>query len=195
MKDVFLLLGSNIGERKPLIERTLQKITMLPATIIAHSSLYETEPWGFDSEDWFVNMAVWIQTEIEPHQLMEKLLMTESCLGRERKTENEVPQETDAEKYQKSVNNGEKERECHSREHQCREYHSRTIDIDILFYSDYVIDTDNLQIPHPRLHLRNFALIPLAEIAGEFTHPVLNLTINQLVEKSPDKSRVIKLHL
>ena len=56
----------------------------------------------------------------------------------------------------------------------------RTIDIDILMYDDLVIQTPTLTIPHPALQERNFALIPLMEIAGEVEHPVLHLTIEEI---------------
>lgn len=59
-------------------------------------------------------------------------------------------------------------------------YADRLIDIDILMYDDLVIDTDQIIIPHPRLHLRNFVLEPFAEIAPCTVHPVLNKTIEQL---------------
>ena len=56
----------------------------------------------------------------------------------------------------------------------------RLIDLDLLFYDDLVISCDELAIPHPLLHEREFVLLPLAEIAAEFVHPVLKATIRQL---------------
>ncbi|MFT5833425.1 MAG: 2-amino-4-hydroxy-6-hydroxymethyldihydropteridine diphosphokinase [Cognaticolwellia sp.] len=68
---------------------------------------------------------------------------------------------------------------------------ARIIDIDILFYNDEVIKTDNLVIPHPHLHQRNFVLIPLMEIAGEMEHPILKETIEDLYWKSEDSLEVL----
>jgi 2-amino-4-hydroxy-6-hydroxymethyldihydropteridine diphosphokinase len=67
----------------------------------------------------------------------------------------------------------------------------RTIDIDILLAGDLVIDTPELVIPHPRLVQRNFVLVPLAEIAPDFVHPVLGKTIRELALASADSARVI----
>jgi 2-amino-4-hydroxy-6-hydroxymethyldihydropteridine diphosphokinase len=66
----------------------------------------------------------------------------------------------------------------------------RTLDIDILLYDDLTLETENLQIPHPRLAERNFALLPLGEIAPDLVHPVLELPVSQLVMLSPDRSEV-----
>lgn len=71
-------------------------------------------------------------------------------------------------------------------------YSSRVIDIDILFYQDEIIDTEELSIPHKLLHRRKFTLLPLSEIAGDRIHPVFNKTINQLLSECPDDSQVYK---
>ncbi len=69
----------------------------------------------------------------------------------------------------------------------------RTIDIDILLYDNFVVNEPNLVIPHPELPKRNFALIPLMEIAGEFEHPVLGLTIEDIYMESKDPLDVFML--
>lgn len=71
-------------------------------------------------------------------------------------------------------------------------YEARPIDIDILFYDNLIINTKRLSIPHPRLHLRNFVLQPLMEIAPNFTHPILQETISELATQCPDTGKVWK---
>jgi 2-amino-4-hydroxy-6-hydroxymethyldihydropteridine diphosphokinase len=72
-------------------------------------------------------------------------------------------------------------------------YASRLIDIDILLWEDRVWQSSVLQIPHPRMQLRRFALAPLAEIAPDMWHPVLGMTVGRLLDGCPDTSDVIKL--
>jgi len=69
----------------------------------------------------------------------------------------------------------------------------RLIDLDILLYGSETMDTPELQVPHPRMHLRRFVLVPLVEIAPEAVHPVLKMTATQLLERTPDRSAVRKL--
>lgn len=69
----------------------------------------------------------------------------------------------------------------------------RTIDIDILFFDDLLIQEPDLQVPHPLLHLRKFTLQPLLEIAPTLLHPLLKQTITDLVATCPDDSLVEKL--
>lgn len=69
----------------------------------------------------------------------------------------------------------------------------RTIDIDILFYGNEVMDEPELQIPHPRLHLRRFTLAPMADIAPGHIHPVFNKSVKQLLDECADSSFIHKL--
>jgi 2-amino-4-hydroxy-6-hydroxymethyldihydropteridine diphosphokinase len=69
----------------------------------------------------------------------------------------------------------------------------RVIDLDLLLHGDAVVRQEGVEVPHPRLHLRRFVLVPLAEIAPELVHPVFHLTAKQLLERCPDHSRVRRL--
>jgi 2-amino-4-hydroxy-6-hydroxymethyldihydropteridine diphosphokinase len=66
----------------------------------------------------------------------------------------------------------------------------RLIDIDILLYGKHVIDTAELQVPHPRMALRRFVLVPLAEIAPGLRHPTWTGTLDELLRQTPDRSEV-----
>ncbi len=68
----------------------------------------------------------------------------------------------------------------------------RQIDLDILFYSDAVVETDELQIPHPRMAGRAFVLVPLAEIAPDLVHPILHLSVSEMLSTA-DTSGVRRL--
>ena len=70
----------------------------------------------------------------------------------------------------------------------------RSIDIDILFYGTKIINENYLVVPHPRLHLRNFVLTPLLEIAPGFIHPLLKKSIIDLSKQSNDSSLVNRVH-
>jgi 2-amino-4-hydroxy-6-hydroxymethyldihydropteridine diphosphokinase len=70
----------------------------------------------------------------------------------------------------------------------------RIIDIDILFFNNEIIETENLQVPHPFLHKRRFTLIPLVEIFPTLIHPIYNKTISELLAECEDKLEVTELH-
>ena len=72
------------------------------------------------------------------------------------------------------------------RERNNEKIEAREIDIDILFYSDEIVNQKDLIIPHQRLHLRNFVLYPLNDIAADFIHPILLKSVNELLNECED---------
>ncbi len=72
-----------------------------------------------------------------------------------------------------------------------KRWDSRTIDLDILFYGNMVINEEALKVPHPRLHLRRFVLVPLAELGPDLVHPVFKKTVRELLEECPAEGQEV----
>lgn len=157
MNDLFLLLGSNLGDRSSNISNAIKLIANEIAEIDLSSGLYETDPWGNSGQDKFLNQVIKLQSNKDPVDLLENVLSIEQRLGRTR--------------------DGERNS-------------ARTIDIDILFYGDMIVKSSNLEIPHPRIHLRKFVLVPMNEIAPGLIHPVFGKSIDRLLRCCPDKLEV-----
>lgn len=84
MAQLFLLLGGNLGDKQQLFAKTLEMIASDVGTITAQSAVYETEPWGFESDDLFWNQVVLVETSLQPLQLLEQTQQIEKRLGRAR---------------------------------------------------------------------------------------------------------------
>jgi len=84
MKKVFLGIGANLGNRENNIFLAVEKIRELIGPVINVSPVYETEPWGFKSENKFLNIVIEVETKIKPSGLLGRLMMIESLLGRVR---------------------------------------------------------------------------------------------------------------
>ena len=155
-----LLIGGNQGDRRRLMEQATEQIRQRIGSVVALSRICETKPWGNFAEEPqqdFLNRALVVETELTARQVLEEALAIEAVLGRLRPAAHEgedLPQ---------------------------RVYHSRPMDIDIIFYNDEVIDTPDLTVPHPRMHQRRFVLEPLAEIIPGYRHPVLKKTVKELL--------------
>jgi 2-amino-4-hydroxy-6-hydroxymethyldihydropteridine diphosphokinase len=82
MKRVFLGLGSNLGDKVGNLQKAKVRIGESIGPVVLVSSVYETEPWGFESENYFLNMALCVETDLSPSGLLGRVLMIESELGR-----------------------------------------------------------------------------------------------------------------
>ena len=85
-ESVFVLLGSNLGDRELLVNQACKMMGERCGEIVAKSRLYESEPWGFQAEHWFLNQVVELKTSLSPDALMLELLAIEKELGRDRTT-------------------------------------------------------------------------------------------------------------
>ena len=84
MKKVFLGIGTNLGNRKNNLEEAVVRIEKEIGPIVKYSSIYETEPWGFQTIDVFLNMVVRVDTGLTPPLLLERILKIETFFGRVR---------------------------------------------------------------------------------------------------------------
>ena len=82
MKTAFLGIGTNLGEREENLRKAISLIEEHIGKVIAASSVYETEPWGFQSETTFLNMAIKVETVLTPSGLLGRILMVEAMMGR-----------------------------------------------------------------------------------------------------------------
>jgi 2-amino-4-hydroxy-6-hydroxymethyldihydropteridine diphosphokinase len=87
VKIAFLGLGTNLGDREENLKKAIVNISAFAGEVISFSQIYETEPWGFRSEDHFFNMVIQIKTNLKPVDLLKQLLKIEIQMGRARGTE------------------------------------------------------------------------------------------------------------
>lgn len=120
--------------------------------VSALSSFYETEPWGFESDNLFMNAAARVETELTAEEALAVTQEIEREMGRMAKSSGGV-------------------------------YTDRPIDIDLLMYGSVQMNTPRLVLPHPLMHERLFVMQPLAEIAPDAVHPVLGMTMSEILSK------------
>jgi len=157
MPLAYISLGSNMGDRAATLRAAAQKLSQ-HGTVVAASALYETAPKDYVDQPAFLNAVVGLETQLTAHELMRALLQIERSLGRERSAD--APAKG-----------------------------PRRIDLDLLLYRNDCGDLicqglreekAGLQVPHPRMHKRLFVLAPLAEIAPDVVHPLLQLSAREL---------------
>jgi 2-amino-4-hydroxy-6-hydroxymethyldihydropteridine diphosphokinase len=154
MQELIIGLGSNLGDRRKNIEAAIALIGKKIGLVTAISAFVETEPWGFESENKFLNCAIIVgddssfssSSSSRVFEIIGILQSIEYGFGR--------------------VRTGV--------------YANRAIDLDILFYGDLVITEPGLIVPHPKLHERDFVLVSLMELCPDKVHPVIGKSIREL---------------
>jgi 2-amino-4-hydroxy-6-hydroxymethyldihydropteridine diphosphokinase len=169
-EQVFLSLGSNLGDRLEILRAAVRALRHLAGVrFVTASPLYETEPWEHEpgklrtEQRWYLNCVVQLDTELEAPALLERLKAIEAALGRMRPPG--TPEEG--------------------------RFAPRTVDIDIVFYGRRVISgRDEVHVPHLLAHERAFVLRPLADLAPQFEHPTLYRTVRELLADLVDEHAV-----
>ncbi len=144
---MYLSLGSNQGDRRKNIENALSLLNIEFGTPYkAVSSIIETDPWGFDSDEKFMNAAVLYELDFKAgyNPEAEGLMILEICKSVERRL-------------------GRKGGPQYGKDGK-RIYTDRPIDIDILLFGDNKIDCEELTVPHKLMYERDFVMVPLNEI-------------------------------
>jgi 2-amino-4-hydroxy-6-hydroxymethyldihydropteridine diphosphokinase len=158
MNTCYILLGSNIENRRAYLNEAKNKLSLV-LEIIQASSIYETSAWGNENQSNYYNQVLAFKTNKSPIELLRFCLATEKVMGRVR-----------SEKWA-----------------------DRIIDIDILYYNNEIIVTNDLKIPHPLIQERRFVLTPLVEIAPNILHPIWNKNNQQLLNDCKDQLEVKKI--
>ena len=155
LHQVFLGLGSNLGDRAEYLRRAVELIGERIGKVVRQSSLIETEPWGFQSENNFLNGVILCETGLTPRQVLKATQRIERELGKKR-----------CHATRRSPQSGNRSISSHDSSGDAPPpiYSDRPIDIDILLYDDLTVDEPDLKIPHPQMLQRDFVMRPLEEI-------------------------------
>jgi 2-amino-4-hydroxy-6-hydroxymethyldihydropteridine diphosphokinase len=155
--NVYLSLGTNIGDRKANLREAIKQLAAKGINVIRVSGVYETEPVGKKDQPFFLNICVEASTELMPFALLDSVKGIEASMGR---TPSAV------------------------------KWGPRIIDIDILFYSNIMLQTDRLAIPHNEIKNRRFVLVPLAELAPDLIHPGNEKSVAEMLRECTDTEAV-----
>lgn len=145
-------LGGNLGEVPQVLRDAAAALSAVPGVRgMRLSSLYRTPAWGRTDQPDFVNAVAVLDTDRAPMELLDALLDIERTFGRTRS------------------------------DHAGDQWGPRTLDLDLLLYGDAVITLPGLTVPHPRLHQRAFALVPLLELDADIVIPRIGAAADALV--------------
>lgn len=155
MAKVYIGLGTNLGDKEENLRVAVQKIEEQIGKVISLSAFYITAPWGFQSDNSFLNAAACVVTGLAPLEVMQKTQEIERELGRTHKSEGGVYSD--------------------------RLIDIDLLMYDDLILSTTSPTGAELNLPHPLMTERDFVMKPMAEIAPELVHPVLGKTMKELL--------------
>ncbi len=154
---VYLSIGSNIGDAELNCDTSVDMLRCADnLEVTAVSGYYKTEPVDYLDQNYFVNLAVRLKTDLSPYDLLRKLKQIQELMGQGKKEVRFGP---------------------------------RIIDLDIIFYNHMILDTSDLELPHPRMQNRMFVLKPLCDIAPGYQHPVFNLSVQEMLDRISSKNQ------
>lgn len=160
ISSIYLNIGSNSGDRSAYTAQAVAAVhSMFPDSEITVSSPFLSKAWGYESENEFLNTGVCIRTERQTEWSGEEL---ENLLDAILETQNNIsatPHRNDDGTYR-----------------------DRELDIDIIAVDEIRYHSRRLCLPHPRMHLRDFVLRPMAEISPEWKHPETGLTCAEMLQ-------------
>lgn len=158
MAKVYVGLGTNLGDKEQNLLNAVQKIEEQIGKVVSLSAFYATAPWGFTSENHFLNAAACVETNLSPLDVLQQTQAIERELGRTKKSVN-------AHYHDRLID----------------------IDLllyEDLVLSLTTPSGMELNLPHPLMTERNFVMKPLAEIAPDLIHPVMGKTMRELISSS-----------
>lgn len=165
---IFVGLGSNLPVSDQLqgvhvLQQALREIENRGLRIVSVSKFYRSEPVPVSDQDWYVNAAAQIKTNLSPESVLEILHAIEADFGRVRTVRNAA----------------------------------RTLDLDLLSFGTEIRDEQGPapHLPHPRMHLRAFVLLPIRDLAPQWCHPVTGASLSTLIDQLPTGQRIEPLEV
>lgn len=147
MATAHINIGSNLGDCRAYLARAVAGVALLSEVSPAQvSDVIESEPWGFTSPNRFLNVGMNIHTTLSAAELLERLHAVERSIS------------------------------AAPHRHADGSYADRSVDIDLICLDDAVVRQPGIEVPHPRMQLREFVLRPMIQLWPKWVHPVLRLT-------------------
>lgn len=153
MPTAHVNIGSNLGPSEELLDRAAAMIALRFGGELRRAPIERSSPWGYESPNPYLNLGVAFETSLDPRSLLHAL--------------REIERAIDPSPHRDAAG----------------AYIDRLIDIDVIALGSAVVDTPELTLPHPKMHLRPFVLRPMAYLDPVWRHPLLGLTAPELLAR------------